>query len=77
MATTKATEIKVPAKLPAIKGMTAKQVTNLYRAERQAGLGHVRVMARLSNRAKGQDVTPVNQLRRFTEPVQPKAAASA
>lgn len=73
MATT-ANAIKVPAKLPTIAGMTAKQVAALYRAERQAGLGHVRVMARLSNRAKGQDVTPVSQLRRFTEPVQPRPA---
>lgn len=83
MATNKAPAIKVPAKLPSIPGMTPKQVANLYRAERLGpggdgnGLGHVRVMARLNRRARGEDVTPVAQLRRYTEPVQPKASASA
>lgn len=65
-----ANEIRLPKKFPAIKGMTAKQVANRYRNEREAGLGHVRVMARLNKLARGQDVTPVTQLRRFTEPVQ-------
>lgn len=65
----KADEIRVPKKLPGIDGLSAKQVRNLYIAERKRGLGHVRVMARLNNRAKGQEVTPVDQLRRFTEPV--------
>lgn len=78
--TSTAVEIKVPAKLPAIKGMTAKQVRNLYIAERNGpqgdgnGLGHVRVMARLNRRARGEDVTPIAQLRRYTEPVQPRPA---
>lgn len=57
--------IRIPAKLPAIKGKTAKQVEAIYRAERQKGLGHVRVMARLGKMARGQDVTPLAQLRRF------------
>jgi hypothetical protein len=70
----KADEIRIPKKLPAIKGMTAKQVENLYRSERtgingQKGLGHVRVMARLSRRAKGETVPALNTLRRYTEPV--------
>lgn len=64
-----ADEIRVPAKLPKIEGLSAKQVRNLYVAERKRGLGHVRVMTRLNNRARGNDVTPVDQLRRFTEPV--------
>lgn len=76
-------EIKVPAKLPKIKGMTAKAVQNLYVAERLGpqgdgnGLGHVRVMSRLNKRARGEDVTPIAQLRRYTEPIQPREAATA
>ena len=76
MANTSATtEIKVPAKLPSIKGMSAKQVAALYRAERLGpngqgnGLGHVRVMARLHRRARGETVPPIATLRRYTEPV--------
>lgn len=66
---TASAEIKLPAKLPAIKGMTVAQVRKTYIAEREAGLGHVRVMARLGRRSRGEDVPALNQLRRFTEPV--------
>lgn len=73
-------DIRIPKKLPTIKGMTRKQVEALYRAERtgingRPGLGHVRVMSRLSRRAKGETVPALNTLRRYTEPVEGTAKA--
>lgn len=62
-------EIRLPNKLPAIKGMTTAAVKARYRKEREAGLGHVRVMARLGRLARGETVPALTELRRFTQPV--------
>lgn len=83
----KAKEIRLPSKLPVIKGMTPKQVMALYKEERSAhkaangqiveGLGHVRVMARLTRRARGEQVIPIENLRRYTNPLEQTQAKAS